>query len=708
MKKSTIFSLMLIAIILVQAPLFAQWVQTNGPYGANVSCMAASGSTIFAGTRVGGLFRSTDYGSTWSSVQADMRDVTYWTYQVQALVIADPYVFAGTSHGVFRSTNNGTNWTEVNSGIINTNTSDLIVSGSDLIYADDDSVFYSTNNGDSWTSLNSANASYALYCLASIDTSIFAGTPNGVYRFSKAHPSWTYVSHGLSGSNVYCLLVDGNNLFAGTEGGVSLSTDMGDNWTPINTGLTYSYIYDLVKSGAYIFAADNYNGVFRTGSYGAGWTQVNTDLTNTRMTALCASGSYIFSGSQGGDGVFRSTNDGTGWSVAKEGLSNTIVNSVTSMPNGSGGTDILAGTSEGVFRTSDGGTNWIKVSSGLTNVYVQALYVSGTNLFAGTNDGLFRSRNNGDDWTDVSSGLTKTDVNAIVGLVKATGDTILFAATDGGGVFRADNNEGTGWTVMNTGISSKYLRALAVKDSTVYVAGPGIYRSTNYGANWIKSDTGLTFTNVYTLAFAQNGAKFFAGTYNGGVFRSTNSGSSWTQASTGFPGYPTVRSITASGTNTFAAVEDYGVFLSTNNGTRWTEVNTDIPHPNIYSLLISGSDMYAGSIGGGVAKRPLSDMITSVEDHPAGLPSCHCLYQNYPNPFNPTTTITFTLAEPGHVSLKIFDVLGREVATLVNRQLNAAVLHQVTLDASRLSTGMYFYRLESGNNVQAKKLMILK
>jgi hypothetical protein len=84
------------------------------------------------------------------------------------------------------------------------------------------------------------------------------------------------------------------------------------------------------------------------------------------------------------------------------------------------------------------------------------------------------------------------------------------------------------------------------------------------------------------------------------------------------------------------------------------------------------------------------------------------LNQNYPNPFNPTTTISFTLAEDGLVTLKVYDLLGREVAMLVNQDLKAGALHNVTFDASRLSTGIYIYRLQAGNNVQVKKLMLIK
>jgi hypothetical protein len=100
---------------------------------------------------------------------------------------------------------------------------------------------------------------------------------------------------------------------------------------------------------------------------------------------------------------------------------------------------------------------------------------------------------------------------------------------------------------------------------------------------------------------------------------------------------------------------------------------------------------------------------TSVKEL-ADVASVHSfsLSQNYPNPFNPTTTIEFTLAEDSKVLLKIFDVLGKEAATLVDGEFKSGVVHQVTFNASKLSSGIYFYRLDTGKNNLVKKLMVLK
>jgi hypothetical protein len=84
------------------------------------------------------------------------------------------------------------------------------------------------------------------------------------------------------------------------------------------------------------------------------------------------------------------------------------------------------------------------------------------------------------------------------------------------------------------------------------------------------------------------------------------------------------------------------------------------------------------------------------------------LKQNYPNPFNPTTTIGYDLPSSSQVTLKVYDLLGREVATLVNARQQSAGQHQVSFDASRLSSGMYIYRLESNSFTATKKMMLIK
>jgi len=96
--------------------------------------------------------------------------------------------------------------------------------------------------------------------------------------------------------------------------------------------------------------------------------------------------------------------------------------------------------------------------------------------------------------------------------------------------------------------------------------------------------------------------------------------------------------------------------------------------------------------------------VTSVSDDP--VPTEFSLLQNYPNPFNPSTTIPFSLAGSGHVTLKVFDLLGKEVALLVDGELPAGD-HRVTFDASHLTTGIFFYRLQMGTRTFTRKLVLI-
>jgi hypothetical protein len=97
---------------------------------------------------------------------------------------------------------------------------------------------------------------------------------------------------------------------------------------------------------------------------------------------------------------------------------------------------------------------------------------------------------------------------------------------------------------------------------------------------------------------------------------------------------------------------------------------------------------------------------TDVKSAPAVVKTFE-LSQNYPNPFNPSTKIIYSLAKTSHVSLKIFNLLGQEIATLVDGNITAGQ-HEVTFNASRLSSGVYIYTLRTGENVSTKKMTLLK
>jgi hypothetical protein len=148
-----------------------------------------------------------------------------------------------------------------------------------------------------------------------------------------------------------------------------------------------------------------------------------------------------------------------------------------------------------------------------------------------------------------------------------------------------------------------------------------------------------------------------------------------------------------------------GIYRTSDNGANWAPVNTGLPDPcSINALAVMGSSMYGSYLG--VWKRPLSEL-TSVREIASGVPGSFNLEQNYPNPFNPTTTIGFGIRASGFVSLKVFDILGREIATLVNEKMKTGI-YEISFDATGLASGTYFYRLSAGSYTEVKRMTLMK
>ena len=148
---------------------------------------------------------------------------------------------------------------------------------------------------------------------------------------------------------------------------------------------------------------------------------------------------------------------------------------------------------------------------------------------------------------------------------------------------------------------------------------------------------------------------------------------------------------------------------SWNEGQSWGAAQ--LANTSVYSLAIQDAFLFAGTanypIGEGVWRQQLSGFVDRINDATPMTPPHFLLEQNYPNPFNPTTVITYDIAKRSRVSLKVYDVLGREVATLINAEKSPGQ-YQATFNGSDLPSGVYFYRIHAGNYTAVKKLLLLK
>ncbi|HED37679.1 MAG TPA: T9SS type A sorting domain-containing protein [Ignavibacteria bacterium] len=157
-----------------------------------------------------------------------------------------------------------------------------------------------------------------------------------------------------------------------------------------------------------------------------------------------------------------------------------------------------------------------------------------------------------------------------------------------------------------------------------------------------------------------------------------------------------------------------GVYKSSDGGNTWNNITGNLSHTLIDFIKLNPnntSQLFVGTGGGGLWAR---NLVTGIEEDNVSFPAKFGLHQNYPNPFNPSTTISYSIPSVGRnlsVLLKVYDVLGREVATLVNEEKSAGI-YKVNFNASSLASGIYFYRIITGSAnggfVQTKKMILLK
>lgn len=704
--KTTSFQFVVLFLLPTLLPYTtaAQWVQTNGPIGPRyVSCLASSGANLFAGGREDGVFFSSDNGTNWSTINTGLTNTSIRALAASSSGGGDTNVFAGTLGGVFLSTNNGTNWTAVNSGLTSTVIYSLAVvpggAGGAKVFAGtrDGGVFRSTDNGTSWLSVNNGLTISYVHALAvspngAGGTNLYAGVYGvGVFLSTNDGDNWTEIRTSPTYPNPYVWTIvaspngsGGTNLFAGTESGLFLHN--GNIWTNV---LNY-YVPAVAVSGANISAARYGTSPLFSYSNGNGWIGVHAAPgISLDIRAFVHSGTNLFAGTNGG-GVIRSWNNGISWGPS--GLSSSSVTCFIER-----GANLFVGTSiTGVLRSTNSGANWTSVFGGGALSFA----ASDTNLFVGTGGaGVYRSTNDGASWTTVSAGLTNAWVSSL-----AMNGTSLFAGTLGG-IFRSANN-GTNWTPINAILG--YVTALVAKSDGIgggkLFAGEyatSVFLSTNNGETWINTRTSYTYPNPYVYTLAVGDTDVFAGTERG-VFR--YDGTTWT--GTGLMSIR-IQALAVTGSTLFAGTSSGGAFCSTNNGINWTAVNTGLPSLDVRALALHGTRLFAGIGTNGVWSRPLSEMITSVEQTSTNLTERYALYQNYPNPFNPSTTIGFSIPVAGYVALQVFNILGQVVATVLSQEL-AAGTYEAKWDVIGFASGTYFYRLTAGTFVGTRRLVVLR
>ncbi len=362
-----------------------------------------AGLTYFiTGYYSGTVFRSTDYGLTWTPLPPILR-LNYGS----SLQIVGARILAGCDSGLYVSIDSARSWSRVDTGLTSTTITALAAMGS-CAFAGTASggVFRSTDGGVHWSAANNGLLMSTITAFAADDSTLMAGGAGGLmYRSTDVGMSWQNISSGLFRNTISCLLPwNGAWLTAGPLFSLHRLRRGDTSWSVFNPSFIKGRILSLAGSDSMLFVAIADEGVWHSTDRGQTWlAPLNGEMVFDAY-CLLASGSTLFAGTRG-QGIFRSTDSGVHWTQSDNAFGQSWVNAVIQL-NGA----FFAGTSGGhLFRSSDNGDSWNEVTKP-ASCDIQTLSASGATLAAGTSCGVYASSNGGGSWTPLNQGLVDRNI----------------------------------------------------------------------------------------------------------------------------------------------------------------------------------------------------------------------------------------------------------------------------------------------------------
>lgn len=524
------------------------WRSTTGPEGGSVSVISSDGTTVFAGLRGGGIWRSLNGGRNWQpAVEGAPQRATY-----SSIVHTKSAVFASThGQGIFKSENNGATWKDVTFDLPVPRIESLGTNGDNVFAIDRDftsRIWLLDEGSSSWTEITTPGP---FLFIASANGALFGGGGFfNVFRSDDGGESWKEADDGLpsfASPTAFASLDD--SIFVSTgelssQEGLFRSDDNGESWVDASNGLPNEMVMNLVAIGSRLFASTESSEIYVSGDLGNTWQQLGTALPLSSFDAVFGTdGHRLLVGTSSGVLAF---DEELGWSMAGSGFRATNVSQLVSQ-----GSNLYATVSSEdlIFKSDDGGRTWLSFDQGLPQ------FLNIKSAFAGSNDrvflgtrtsGIYRSTDSGETWARHGSGIptflgpSGLEFEPINAMAELDGD--IYAAT-GGAFHIGEHGQG----------------------GSPFPSGKGVLKSSDSGNNWSPARVGLPIsgTDVFGETFfrpvdsliAYRGV-LYAGVNDRGVYRSTNGGNNWSR----IPGLTgTVNHLVGAGDNIIAVARNVSV-----------------------------------------------------------------------------------------------------------------------------------------------------
>jgi len=584
----------------------------------------------------GALYRTKDGGNSWAP------QIGVPLISLYGIFYCDPTrgAIVGESGSIFRTVNGGTSWSRQYSGLENTQTRLLSVSfvdaNSGAIAGDVGTILHTTNGGSSWTAQTSGTPfTLNAVCFADTMFGTVVGDVGQIFRTTNGGMTWTLQAYGLaSWFSAVRFLNSNNGIVLGNCGSIFQTTDGGTTWTSRTKTLVTLYGVGFADTARGIVVGD-YGTILTTNDGGRDWTsQSSRTYENLHGISFAGASSVV-----------------------------------------------IVGENNTILTTVDGGNTWVDRSihpAAGTTFQFNGITINraGHGIAVGRYDSAETSkcsaiytRDGGVSWTPTVPVPLKSSLTSVT---FTDGEKSI--AVGEGGVIVQSPDAGQTWVLLNSHTSS-HLRGISFAGRNFGIAvgdGGTIARTTDGGTTWNPQKLGMR--NLYSVSLLDT-ARWFIAASGGTIFYTSNGGSSWDSL----------------WTSTGNAL--YGLFLSTVSDSS--------------SLRGSHAVISKGTIvgeGGTILRISYASVPTAVVDAPgASVPIEFALSQNYPNPFNGETNFELRvpasqagIAKSGLISLKVYDILGREVAILVNEAMSPGS-YRIRWNSTGLSSGVYFCRLQSGD-----------
>jgi len=719
MKTKKVLLYLFPILLFFSQTVFSQqgWIWQNpGPSDETiVSAYYLNSNTIYALGKCGTFFSSFDNGITWTQKNilppaSSVGDLygelsvinasTVYTYS-EARPLGYPFLIVRRIH---KSTDGGNHWA---SAIYDSTT----LSGNTFLYRKikfinantgfdyDYRAYYksakrTTDGGLTWSKLQIGTADSLSSVFFINENTGWVTSPRGkVYKTTDGSASWTGYNALENSNSFFKIYFINNNTGWAFRNSFLKTTDGGVSFTQVSPILSIieDFLFVDANTG---YAVKSTGEVLRTTNGGANWNTLSTKMPAHFLNSSTAVA--------GGEFVSVSTDGGLSWTSRAHSVSSNSLEDIYFHDENYG----WAVGMNTILKTSDGGAHWISDPAAvLHNTAVR--FVNQNTGVVGTFGGIIRTTNFGASWNNVTGSaystysfyrLRKTSANTLYALAswQQTDSTFIFKSTDAG----------ASWELKTAPPRAQEFHF--VNDYLGYAMSTGLtYKTTDGAATWSlaanKSWKNLFFLNENTGWYSDSGT----------VYRTSNGGASWITRYSSYgsvtydmkffdlnTGYRTVREGTPG---------SYQMQKTTDAGETFSNMNFYIDSRKLYKMSFVNQNTGWVCGDGGLIIKTSSGGSISVQQISSVVPDNFSLMQNYPNPFNPATVIRYQLSAAGTVSLKVFDLLGKEVASLVNEKQSAGS-YAVSFNSGEfnLTSGIYFYTLSTGDFKETRKMVLVK